>query len=574
MRPFHICLAFWTILLFRAVSPVFAESPVIGSVRIEGGKDLSVRDLQNSLETRPGAVLDSLVLHRDVERILDHCRKAGRYLAEVDFPVVTQVNSRCGVVFPLREGLRIRVRRIHLAASVSPDVLDGFQTKAGEVFRPDRFEADIENILRRYENSGYPFCAVYPTIGVPDSNGEVDLSLRTELGPSVQVGGLKVSGARSTRSDVLWRMTGLKVGDPYDQSRVDRGRSRLIRSGLFDRVGDVKLMHEPEKGAVHLSLEVEEGRANQIDGVVGYVPGTEGGRGYVAGQLDLAFRNLAGTGRRASIRWDRKGPSASDLAFHYDEPWIGSTPLAGRFRFELLQRLGYVSAGIGFGVRIPLTGAFGLEVETGWDQVSPDSSGLGHVPRSRTWRSTMGLSYETRDHPNNPRNGSFIKAVGSFGRASFPATNRRVNRWRIEGDAERFFPILKGQTIAVMAHFRGIHTGEAVAPLSEKLRLGGASSLRGYREEQFAGVRALWGGVEHRFLIGRRSRVFLFLDSGLISDRLAFGPEVREMTLYRTGYGAGLRTDSRAGVVGVDVGFGQDEGLGGGKIHIRMIHLF
>ena len=174
----------------------------------------------------------------------------------------------------------------------------------------------------------------------------------------------------------------------------------------------------------------------------------------------------------------------------------------------------------------------------------------------------------------NPRSGGFCRASGSLGRAFLTASRQGVNRYRAEVDAEGLLPVLRSQALVLSAHARGIRTGEPLVPLSEKVRLGGASDLRGYREEQFAGDRALWGGLEHRLVMGRSSRALVFVDAGVISDRVALGGRIRRTSLFRVGYGAGLRAESRAGIVGLDFGFGQDDGLLQGKVHVRMVHRF
>jgi len=557
----------------------FADPPLVSSVRIEGARLLSARDLLSSLETRPGRALDSLALRRDVDRILDRCRAAGLYLAGVESPDVvlkgrgaTDRQSVADVAFRLWEGPPARVRRLAVSGPDSAGLLPAMQTRPGRPFRPAVLETDLEAILRRCENAGHPFCAVYPEVSPPTPRGEVDVSLRIDPGPAVRVGDLRISGNRVTRLSVIRRLMGLRAGDPYDQRRVDRAREALLRSGLFDAVGEVTLSHDARSGAVHLAVQIVERKASRIDGVLGYAPGGEGQQGHVAGALDLDLRNLGGAGRSASVRWDRRGPSASDLSLGYDEPWIGPTSFSGRLRFALLQRPGYASADLRAGLSRPLAGPFTVEVELGWEQVSPDSSGLGLVPRGRTWTGAGGLSVETRDDPDNPRTGGALRASLSLGRAALVA--RQVNRWRAGADAERLIPLFTGQTLAIAAHARSVHTGSYLPPLNEKVRLGGASSLRGYREEQFLGVRAAWGGVEYRFLLGRRSRIFLFLDAGAISDRQASGAGALRTTRLRMGYGAGLRAGSRAGIVGLDFGLGQDDGLAQGKVHVRMMRRF
>lgn len=564
--------ALFTFCILHFPALALADPPLIASVRIEGARLLSARDLLGGLETRPGRDLDSLALRRDVGRILDRCRAAGLYLAEVEFPAVVLHHSRATVRFRLREGPPARVRRLALSAPDSADLLPAMRTRPGRPFRPAVLEADLEAILRRCENAGHPFCAVYPEVSAPTPRGEVDISLRIDQGPAVRFGDLRVSGNRTTRLSVIRRLMGLRAGEPYDQRRVDRAREALLRSGLFEAVGEVALSHDARSEAVHLAVQVVEGKASRIDGALGYAPGGEGQQGHLAGVLDLTLRNLRGAGRNASVRWERRGPSASDLTLGYDEPWIGPTSFSARFRLALLQRPGYASAALQAGLSRPLAGPLAVEAEAGWEQVSPDSSGLGLVPRGRTWTGAGGLSLDTRDDSDNPRTGGALRVSLSLGRAALPS--RRVSRWRAGADAERLIPLLPGQTLALTAHARSVHTGSYTPPLNEKVRLGGASSLRGYREEQFLGDRAAWGGVEYRFLLGRRSRLFLFLDAGAISDRQASGAQPLRTTRLRIGYGAGLRAGSRAGIVGLDFGLAQDDGLAQGKVHVRMMRRF
>jgi len=105
-------------------------------------------------------------------------------------------------------------------------------------------------------------------------------------------------------------------------------------------------------------------------------------------------------------------------------------------------------------------------------------------------------------------------------------------------------------------------------------RFGGAKTLRGYRENQFLGSRVAWTNAEYRFLLGRRSFLFGFLDTGYYNR-----PAQPEQNLpgedgVKYGYGFGLRTDTPLGNIGVSFALGQGDSFSQGKIHIGLINDF
>ena len=110
--------------------------------------------------------------------------------------------------------------------------------------------------------------------------------------------------------------------------------------------------------------------------------------------------------------------------------------------------------------------------------------------------------------------------------------------------------------------------------LSDLFRLGGANTLRGYREGQFLGSRVAWSNLEYRLLAGQRSYAFGFTDVGyvLTPDRPEVG--LRKEELNRIGYGIGLRVDTPLGLIGVSLAFGQGDTFSTAKLHIRLANEF
>ena len=108
-------------------------------------------------------------------------------------------------------------------------------------------------------------------------------------------------------------------------------------------------------------------------------------------------------------------------------------------------------------------------------------------------------------------------------------------------------------------------------PITDQFRFGGARTLRGYRENQFNGSKVAWANLEYRYLLARRSRVFVFLDSGYYWRRLDSGESVEG---YKLGYGFGLRIETGLGIISVDYGLGEGDGILAGKVHVGLINQF
>jgi hypothetical protein len=77
--------------------------------------------------------------------------------------------------------------------------------------------------------------------------------------------------------------------------------------------------------------------------------------------------------------------------------------------------------------------------------------------------------------------------------------------------------------------------------------------------------------LEYRYLLGRRSRVFVFGDGGYFARPADPEEKIED---YKVSYGFGFRLETRLGIMGVDYGLGEGSGLLGGLIHVGLINEF
>jgi len=138
-------------------------------------------------------------------------------------------------------------------------------------------------------------------------------------------------------------------------------------------------------------------------------------------------------------------------------------------------------------------------------------------------------------------------------------------------DLEFFLPVFQRQIFSPSFHGRQIKSNEDYIPVPDQYRLGGARSLRGYREDQFRGSSIAWSNLEYRYLLGRRSRAFVFCDLGYITTS-----GDKKTQDFRIGYGFGVRLETGLGIMGIDYGlaYGEKQGLFGGMIHVGLLNEF
>ncbi|MDH7569391.1 MAG: BamA/TamA family outer membrane protein, partial [Armatimonadota bacterium] len=137
-------------------------------------------------------------------------------------------------------------------------------------------------------------------------------------------------------------------------------------------------------------------------------------------------------------------------------------------------------------------------------------------------------------------------------------------------DLRRYFPVGKakpdgsGQKVFAVRLMGGAAIGKL--SLSENYWLGGAESLRGYREDQFHGSRALLLSSEFRVPFGASLQGVGFFDYGYAWSS---GQGV-SLSDLKPAVGVGLRVVTPLGPLRLDYGFGQD----GGRSHFSIGHVF
>ena len=560
-------------LVVSFVMGVWADASASGrvlirQVRIDGAHRISEDRIRGWLMTRAGLPVDSLMLEKDMARILDGYVAEGYWQVSVAFPEVELDRGR--VRFRIGEGRRTFIDTLRITGNkhvATDSLLNEVFSRSGSPLIRESVTTDLEALLRYYENRGYPYCSLAPEVSLVPGSDAAQVRIAIDEGPFVRVDTIRFTGNRITRAETLLREMRIAPGGPYDQRGVDRALRALRRLPFLLDVDDAALTTEPD-GRTALVVSVREAPAGRAEGVVGVVPASRDGAQGLTGSFAISFGNLLGTGRRADASWSRSGSEASDLDLRYVEPWIMRRPLGLDVALLMRQRPGFAENRMGLGVS--LSAVSGTEVRLGVSRsgVRPDSSGARRFSKGRITSLDGALEYDGRNDRWNPTSGMMYRVGLVWSRVTQSGGAGR--RLRANADLQRILGL--GRRTALAASLHGAGVAEAGVELPDGLlRLGGATSIRGYREEAFLVNRAFWMNLEVRLILARRSRAFLFLDAGVLGDAAG---GARNGLLFPLGFGLGMRTVSRLGTIGLDYGLARTDSPGRGKVHIRMVNDF
>jgi outer membrane protein insertion porin family len=538
-------------------------------IRVEGNRAFSDKEIAAFVGSDAAAVTDSL----SALRVQDS-------LVARDF-LCARVSARRGreLTLHVTEGSLARIRDVAWrgdSTQVPAQIYSRTLTRRGAIFRWDNLAADLAQILDALSNVGYPFAKVEleRVTAIPES-AFVDVQVRISCGAFTQLEFVDYPGAAQTIPEVLNRVARLQLPAPFDEQQLKRARERLRQLEFLEGVAPMNVVLAPD-GRSGVSYAVSEARATRLDVVAGLIPKGSGSGSELAGLVHLDFLNLFGTGRKGRIYWDRPNARIQQIELFYREPWVLGTgaALSGTFSQRVEDTL-YIARAVGAGIDFEVGLGFRAEALIRAEDILVDSAtseALG-LPENRTLYAETSLSFDSRDFPANPRQGVFLSTFGGSGQRT-----RGVLTTQAGGDyqirragfdtefAVEFAPLCVADA---QTHARVFSSDEPDVLRSDLYKVGGARTVRGYREEQFAGDRVGWLALEARYLLGEKSRAFAFADAGAIHR-----PTGTATTTYISSAGVGMRMETRLGIAGFDYGVGDGDPILSGKVHVSLTSQF
>lgn len=523
-------------------------------------------------------------------RVLALLAEVGFLTARVDSVVFHPAAQPTAAALYVSRGKPYHIRSVTLAGTQALDaeaLVASMASRPRTPFAPGRLKQDLVRLLQAYEGAGHPFASVQVQAlrledqGQADEHGWVDVRLQVVEGEALPFYQLRAPGASRTTTKYLARLVGVREGSPLKGFHPADVQQRLLNTTFFTAVGQPEVYVVPDSGLV-VSIPVEEASPGGFDLVLGYVPDTATRQGGVVGQGQLVLRNLFGGGRTMALKLDRLPGLSSRLDVALNDPFILGWPLGLSGRFQGVQQDStYGKQNVRLGVHYRLAEGMTIEASLQQEVTRPGQAGARvvagrqRVARAKATFGGLGMTFERLDFPLNPRRGWSLQThleqgrksvsrrqVDAEGDTTFTASDLRQERLTARGRV--LLPTWNRQ-VAVLGADAALLLSEAYDE-SDLFRVGGASTLRGYNEDQFLGHRVLRLLAEYRYVIDRTSYLFLFADYGFIHSPVFAGQGERKTR--HPGYGAGIQMETGAGLVQASYAFSPDDGPANGRIHV------
>ncbi|MDB5049409.1 MAG: surface antigen [Fibrobacteres bacterium] len=442
----------------------------------------------------------------------------------------------------------------------------GINAYQGEPASASNLKAIGDRIRAYLLDHGHPFASVAIDFAARGEAPVADLSIAIAPGDGYKFGGYRHSGSR-TRPDVLDRLSLLRYGETYSEARLRLAAEKLSRTGYFEAVVPGTLFRDSTRNLLYPSLILTDLKGSHVSGILGYDSEKKGGAG-LNGFVDIHLINLRGTARDLDFTFDSKqtGEGAADTRdarLAYTEPWLLSTRVGahveGRISIEdsvytesdaelsLFQDLDFHSRYL-----------FSFARQSNHDYLANAGS--------EAEIAGLGFQYDARD-----------RVPGTLQGARYSVRLNGVHRDL--GDTS-YFLVQNLNELALWANAGrwvayALISGSGNWPLEgrsnrgELFSLGGANTVRGFREREFLTNLFVYGNFELQFLLAPKSRASVFVVPAFI-NRLGGDIDWQRVA----GYGLGIESGAKDWTFGISYALNPDRAVGDGFVHLRVTNNF
>ncbi|HYW64726.1 MAG TPA: outer membrane protein assembly factor BamA [Bradyrhizobium sp.] len=212
------------------------ENPVIGRIAFEGNKKVKDEQLSAEIQSKPRGTLSRPMVQSDALRISEIYRRSGRYDVRVNPEIIEQPNNRVDLVFTITEGGKTGVKSIEFIGNSAfsayrlKDIIKTHESNllsflgGGDVYDPDRVEADRDLIRRFYLKRGYADVQVVAALTEYDpQRGGFLVTFKIEEGQQYRVGSVEFQSSIPTLDgNSLRSFSRVGVGSVYNAEALEK----------------------------------------------------------------------------------------------------------------------------------------------------------------------------------------------------------------------------------------------------------------------------------------------------------------------------------------------------------------
>ena len=587
----------------QTAPPANPNEPVISEIIVSGAKTLSKTYIIVASGHNIGDPCTADVLSDMTTRLYATGYFGGHSVNREDAVRVTALEKekgKCQVTIELDENTTITGIELTGTGPIKPeDVLPLIHLKPGTAYNSQLFLLDALDIEKLYSNKGY--IATLAESSTIEENGTLNVTLIV-----TRVAEIKISGNRKTRRSVILRTMNTKVGDYLNVKTLHQDQIDLLNLGLFEQGGVNPSENPIAAGRVSITINVTEKRSGTVTAGVGY-----SNRAQLIGFAEVVESNYRGLGESVNVRGEVGGVSGRpSIETGFTEPYLDKKHTA--LNVQVYDKTVYRFAN-------SFSNSISTQSTTGGSRYNEQRIGTTlsvsrPLDKRRTYRAAVSLRAEdvqtdpldlseqnaqiiqdgpifvlggqlvhnTRDLDNDAISGvlqtmnlqvghATLSSPRTFTGITIPGVTGSVNFSKIQLETRQYFSLSgprprdkPDQQKTSLASRIQFGSSAGTLPFFEQFFVGGADTLRGYREDRFWGANSFLASGEFRQPLARQLKGVLFIDVG---D--AWGGDYTNVSIPgftqdgfhpHVGVGLGIRVNTPIGPLRLDYGIGDEGG--------------
>lgn len=460
-------------------------------------------------------------------------------------------------------------------------------------------------MLDYLENNGYPFARIVLDSIDWRENGP-NAVLKIEKGPLYKIDSIRNFGNARISSAFLQRYLSIMNGSIYKKEKLMQVSKKL---------SELPYLQEKQPWALTrlgtgsiLDVYLDPRRSSQVNVLIGLLPSNSqlvDNKMLVTGEATINLKNALGNGETILLNWQQIQPKSPRLNLAFQQPYLFKSPFGINLGFDLFKKdSSFVNVSMMLGMQYTVSSS-----QSGSVFVQNLRSSLLTVDTFavKNYRQlpieadvssvNFGVQYEffRTDYRYNPRRGTEFNITASVGTKKVKKNNVIVKltdesdpsfdfnslydtvqlnayQFRVRGGIAHFFKTSRASTIRL-----AINGGWFQSPnifRNELFQIGGYKLLRGFDEESIFASQFAVGTAEYRYLMGRNSFLFGFVDLGWAKNTTVANTSGNNYL----GTGLGMAFETKAGIFNISYAVGKRDdtkvNLRQAKIHLGYVNYF
>jgi outer membrane protein assembly complex protein YaeT len=393
---------------------------------------------------------------------------------------------------------------------------------------------------------------------------EVDLLAKIESGSQIRIGSVQFQGEKRTREHLMSRRVRIQRGELLDPTRVEEGRYRLAKLGIFNTVDlDYRGVDEHTRDVIY---RVNEGKTLNLSLLLGW-----GSYELLRGGVDVEAFNIWGSAHHAELKAIQSFKATSgDLTYTIPEVLPNDIDLFLNGNGLRREESSFTRLEYGGGVGLhKYFQSSSTDVSTRYNYQILNAlnfSSIQEISSEGLTNPAVGsiiteIKHDRRDNPLYPRHGYKVFLTLETATSYLGGD---ANYQRVELSTSWHLPLGGGRYLGLgLSHGLDVSFGSSSnnLPFNKRFFPGGGNSIRGYQEgeasprnefNQFVGAETYTlGTVELEQALTPKWSIVIF------SDSLGFARRISDYP-FDTGLfsvGAGLRWRTLIGPIRLEYGY-------------------